>query len=64
MNVADPGLPGDIFLDPLPSPTIHPGHKLLEFEPVGPNGLMILNPAGKLVWWHQFAQARWAQTWS
>src|SRR5262249_32641601 len=53
VNLADPSLEGDFFLDPLPSPTIHPGAKLLEFEPVGPNGLMILNPAGKLLWWKQ-----------
>jgi hypothetical protein len=55
VNVADPSLEGDFFLDPLPSPTIHPGAKLLEFEPVGPDGLMILNPEGKLVWWDQLA---------
>ena len=30
--------------------------KLLEFEPVGPNGLMILNPEGKLLWWHQLKE--------
>ncbi len=54
VNVADPSLKGDIFLDPLPSPIIHVGNKLLEFEPVGPNGLMILNPEGKLLWWKQF----------
>ncbi len=53
VNKADPTLEGDFFLDPLPAPTIHVGAKLLEFEPVGPNGLMILNPAGKLVWWDQ-----------
>jgi hypothetical protein len=50
----DPGLAGDIFLDPLPAPIIHPGgSKLLEFQQVGPNGLMILNPAGQLLWWRQ-----------
>ena len=56
VNKADPNLEGDFFLDPLPAPSIHVGKKLLEFEPVGPNGLMILNPEGKLVWWHQFPQ--------
>lgn len=55
VNVADPGLEGDFFLDPLPAPTIHVGAKLIEFEPVGPDGLMILNPEGKLLWWHQLA---------
>jgi len=54
VKTSTPGLAGDIFLDPLPAPIIHVGRKLLEFEPVGPNGLMILNPAGQLVWWHQF----------
>lgn len=53
VNVADPSLEGDLFLDPLPAPTIHVGAKLIEFEPVGPDGLMILNPEGKLLWWHQ-----------
>jgi hypothetical protein len=54
VNLADASLEGDIFLDPLPSPTIHVGAKELEFEPVGPEGLMLLNPEGKLQWWHQF----------
>lgn len=53
VNMADPSLKGDFFLDPLPAPTIHVGSKLLEFEPVGPNGLMLLNPEGKLLWWRQ-----------
>jgi hypothetical protein len=53
VNTADPSLEGDFFLDPLPSPTIHVGAKQLEFEPVGPNGLMILDPRGRLLWWDQ-----------
>jgi hypothetical protein len=53
VNVADPSLKGDFFLDPLPAPTIHVGSKLLEFEVVGPDGLMLLNPEGKLLWWRQ-----------
>ncbi|MCW3033896.1 MAG: hypothetical protein QOK19_1982 [Solirubrobacteraceae bacterium] len=53
VNTADPTLEGDFFLDPLPSPTIHVGAKQLEFEPVGPNGLMILDPRGRLLWWNQ-----------
>lgn len=53
INLADPSLEGDFFLDPLPAPTIHVGAKEIEFEPVGPNGLMLLNPEGKLLWWHQ-----------
>ena len=53
VTTADPSLEGDIFTDPIPAPLIHPGEKkLLEFEPVGPNGLMILNPEGKLLWWN------------
>lgn len=52
-NKLTPGLEGDIFLDPLPAPIIHQGAKLLEFEPVGPNGVMLLNPAGKVLYWHQ-----------
>ena len=44
---------GDLFLDPAPAPLIRGGKKLIEFEPVGPDGLMILNPQGKLLWWHQ-----------
>jgi arylsulfotransferase ASST len=53
VKTADPSLEGDFFLDPLPSPTIHVGAKQLEFEPVGPNGLMILDPQGRLLWWDQ-----------
>ena len=57
ITTADPSLEGDIFTDPIPAPLIHPGEKkLLEFEPVGPNGLMILNPEGKLLYWHQFKE--------
>lgn len=57
ITTADPSLAGDIFTDPLPAPEIHPGEtELLKFEPVGPNGLMILNPEGKILWWHQFTE--------
>jgi Arylsulfotransferase (ASST) len=57
ITTADPSLEGDIFTDPIPAPEIHPGEKkLLEFEPVGPNGLMILNPEGKLLYWRQFKE--------
>ncbi len=57
ITTADPSLEGDIFTDPIPAPEIHPGEKkLLEFEPVGPNGLMIMNPEGKLLWWKQFTE--------
>ncbi len=58
VNRTDASLEGDLFLDPLPAPTIHVGAKLIEFEPVGPNGLMILNPEGKLLWWHQMPQGK------
>lgn len=53
INKADPSLEGDIFTNSLAAPAIHVGSKLLEFEPVGPGGLMILNPEGKLLWWDQ-----------
>ncbi len=57
VTTADPSLEGDFFTDPLPAPEVHPGEtELLKFEPVGPNGLMILNPEGKMVWWHQFTE--------
>ena len=53
----NPSLAGDLFLDPLPGPIIHPGGaKLLEFKPVGPNGTMILNPAGQMLWWRQLPE--------
>jgi len=54
VNKADPSLEGDFFLDPEPAPRIHLGAEhLIEFEVVGPPGLMILNPEGKLLWWDQ-----------
>jgi hypothetical protein len=57
ITTPDTKLEGDIFTDPIPAPEIHPGEKkLLEFEPVGPNGLMILNPEGKLLYWHQLKE--------
>jgi len=57
ITTPDPSLEGDIFTDPIPAPEIRPGEKkLLEFEPVGPSGLMILNPEGKLVYWHQLKE--------
>ena len=57
VTTADPSLEGDIFTDPIPAPLVRPGEKkLLEFEPVGPNGVMILNPEGKLLFWHQFKE--------
>ena len=58
VNVADPSLEGDFFLDPLPAPVIHVGAKLIEFEPVGPNGLMLLDPEGKLLWWNQLPKGQ------
>ena len=53
INKLTPGMEGDIFLDPAPAPLIRGGKKLIEFEPVGPDGLMILNAEGKLLWWNQ-----------
>jgi arylsulfotransferase ASST len=53
---ADPKLPGDVFLTPLPSPIVHPGtDNELTLDPVGPGGPMIINARGKLVWFDQVA---------
>ncbi len=53
----DAALAGDLFLDPLPGPIIHPGGaKLLEFKPVGPNGTMIMNSSGQMLWWRQLPE--------
>jgi hypothetical protein len=49
-----PGLPGDIFLTPLPSPIVHPGATTtISINPVGPSGPMIINSKGQLVWFKQ-----------
>ncbi|HEY1595301.1 MAG TPA: hypothetical protein VGF74_07885, partial [Thermoleophilaceae bacterium] len=48
------GLPGDIFLTPLPSPVVHPGsNNTVTIHPVGPGGPMILDGRGQLVWFKQ-----------
>jgi Arylsulfotransferase (ASST) len=44
-------LAGDIFLTPLPSPIVHPqSDNELTIKPVGPGGPMIIDRAGRLVW--------------
>jgi hypothetical protein len=50
-----PDLGGDIFLMPLPSPTVHTGGggPLLTLNPVGPGGPMIVDGRGSLVWFKQ-----------
>ncbi len=54
VNKAAPGLAGDIFLTPLPGPTVHAGGgPLLTFKPVGPGGPMIIDGRGRLVWFDQ-----------
>ena len=45
---------GDLFLTPLPSPIVHPGsNNAISITPVGPGGPMIIDPHGRLVWFHQ-----------
>jgi hypothetical protein len=49
-----PDLTGDVFLTPLPAPTIHPGsNNVLTIRPVGPGGPMIVDGRGRLVWFEQ-----------
>lgn len=50
----EPGLADDLFLTPLPSPVVHPGtDNAISVDPVGPSGPMIIDPRGRLVWFHQ-----------
>ncbi|MCB0828075.1 MAG: aryl-sulfate sulfotransferase [Solirubrobacterales bacterium] len=45
---------GDLFLTPLPSPTVHPGsNNTVTIRPVGPGGPMIANRHGQPVWFRQ-----------
>ncbi len=45
---------GDIFLTPLPSPTVHPeSNNAITIKPVGPGGPMIIDGRGNLVWFDQ-----------
>ena len=45
---------GDMFLTPLPSPTVHPGSdNTVTINPVGPGGPMITNSKGEVVWFKQ-----------
>jgi hypothetical protein len=49
-----PHFAGDLFLTPLPSPIVHPGsNNAISITPVGPGGPMIIDPQGRLVWFHQ-----------
>ena len=44
----------DIFLTPLPSPTVHPeSNNAITIHPVGPCGPMIIDSRGNLVWFDQ-----------
>jgi hypothetical protein len=44
----------DIFLTPLPSPTVHPeSNNAITIHPVGPGGPMIIDRRGNLVWFDQ-----------
>jgi Arylsulfotransferase (ASST) len=50
----DRHLNDDLFLTPLPSPIVHPGSdNAISIDPVGPAGPMIIDPRGRLVWFHQ-----------
>lgn len=50
----EPGMSGGIFLTPLPSPIVHPGStQTVTIKPVGPGGPMIVDTAGRLVWFKQ-----------
>lgn len=52
----DRHLRGDIFLTPLPSPTVHPeSNNAISIKPVGPGGPMIIDGSGNLVWFDQLA---------
>ncbi|HTX30176.1 MAG TPA: arylsulfotransferase family protein [Solirubrobacteraceae bacterium] len=56
VSKADRGLKDDLFLTPLPSPIVHPGSdNAISIDPVGPAGPMIIDPRGRLVWFHQLA---------
>ena len=49
-----PGMSGGIFLTPLPSPIVHPGSaQTVTIKPVGPGGPMIVDTAGRLIWFKQ-----------
>ena len=51
---AEGHLADDLFLTPLPSPIVHPGSdNAITVNPVGPGGPMIIDPRGRLVWFHQ-----------
>jgi len=53
---AAPNLRGAIFLTPLPSPVIHPeSDNAVTIDPVGPGGPMIIDAAGRLVWFRRLA---------
>ncbi len=44
----------DIFLTPLPSPTVHPeSNNAITIHPVGPGGPMIIDRRGNVVWFDQ-----------
>jgi hypothetical protein len=53
----NPGLAGDMFLTPLPSPVVHPGsNNAITIAPVGPGGPLIINSRGQLVWFEQMVR--------
>ena len=45
---------GDIFITPVPSPTVHPeSNNAITIHPVGPGGPMIIDRQGNVVWFDQ-----------
>ena len=43
-----------MLLTPLPSPVVHPeSNNTVTIQPVGPGGPMIVDAAGRLVWFRQ-----------
>jgi hypothetical protein len=47
---------GDIFLTPIPSPTVHPeSNNAITIHPVGPGGPLIIDRQGNVVWFDQLA---------
>lgn len=48
------GSKGDIFITPIPSPTVHPeSNNAITIHPVGPGGPMIIDRQGNVVWFDQ-----------
>ena len=54
VSVSNPREKSNIFLTPLPSPTVHPGGpQLITLSPVGPGGPLMLDNQGRARWFKQ-----------